>query len=46
MSVPKFSRRKFVKSLLAGAWTRPGHGYGAVIPSGLECFAEIIQEWK
>jgi prolycopene isomerase len=36
-----------VKNLyLAGAWTRPGHGYGAVIPSGLECFAEIMREWK
>lgn len=35
-----------VKNLyLAGAWTRPGHGYGAVIPSGLECFAEIMKEW-
>ena len=31
---------------LAGAWTRPGGGYGAVIPSGLQCFAEIMQEWK
>jgi all-trans-retinol 13,14-reductase len=30
---------------LAGAWTRPGHGYGAVIPSGLECFGEIMQKW-
>jgi all-trans-retinol 13,14-reductase len=30
---------------LAGAWTRPGHGYGAVIPSGLECFAEIMNKW-
>jgi prolycopene isomerase len=30
---------------LAGAWTRPGHGYGAVIPSGLECFGEIVQGW-
>jgi all-trans-retinol 13,14-reductase len=30
---------------LAGAWTRPGHGYGAVIPSGLECFAEIMKKW-
>ena len=29
---------------LAGAWTRPGHGYGAVIQSGLECFAEIVRE--
>jgi prolycopene isomerase len=36
-----------IKNLyLAGAWTRPGHGYGAVIPSGLECFGEIMQEWK
>ncbi len=31
---------------LAGAWTSPGHGYGAVIPSGLECFGEIMKEWK
>jgi all-trans-retinol 13,14-reductase len=31
---------------LSGAWTQPGHGYGAVIPSGLECFGEIMQEWK
>jgi all-trans-retinol 13,14-reductase len=31
---------------LAGAWTQPGHGYGAVIPSGLECFAEIMEKWK
>ena len=30
---------------LAGAWSRPGHGYGAVIPSGLECFAEIVRDW-
>lgn len=36
-----------VKNLyLAGAWTRPGHGYSAVIPSGLLCFAEIMKEWK
>jgi len=35
-----------VKNLyLAGAWSRPGHGYGAVIPSGLECFAEIMKSW-
>lgn len=33
------------KLYLAGAWTRPGHGYGAVIPSGLECFGEIMKEW-
>jgi all-trans-retinol 13,14-reductase len=36
-----------VKNLyLAGAWSRPGHGYGAVIPSGLECFGEIMSQWK
>ncbi len=36
-----------VKNLyLAGAWARPGHGYGAVIPSGLECFGEIMKDWK
>jgi all-trans-retinol 13,14-reductase len=35
-----------VKGLfLAGAWSRPGHGYGAVIPSGIECFAEITRNW-
>ena len=35
-----------VKDLyLAGAWSRPGHGYGAVIGSGLECFAEIVKGW-
>ena len=30
---------------LAGAWTRPGHGYGAVLQSGIECFAEIVGNW-
>ena len=30
---------------LAGAWTTPGAGYGAVIPSGLECFGEIMKRW-
>ena len=30
---------------LAGAWTSPGHGYGAVLYSGLECFAEIMKTW-
>jgi len=36
-----------IKNLyLAGAWTQPGHGYGAVIPSGLQCFAEIMKDWK
>ncbi len=31
---------------LAGAWTSPGHGYGAVIPSGLLCFAEVMRDWQ
>ena len=36
-----------IKNLyLAGAWTQPGHGYGAVIPSGLECFGEIMKDWS
>jgi len=35
-----------IKNLyLSGAWTFPGHGYGAVIPSGLECFGEIMKQW-
>ena len=35
-----------IKNLyLAGAWSKMGHGYGAVIGSGLECFGEIMQQW-
>jgi phytoene dehydrogenase-like protein len=35
-----------IKNLfLAGAWSKPGHGYGAVIPSGVECFGEIVKSW-
>ena len=35
-----------IKNLyLAGAWTSPGHGYGGVIFSGLQCFSEIMKEW-
>ena len=35
-----------VKNLyLAGAWTRPGHGYNGVIQSGIECFGEIVSSW-
>ena len=35
-----------VKNLfLAGAWSRPGHGYGGVIQSGLECCSEVVQAW-
>lgn len=36
-----------VKNLyLSGAWSSPGHGYGAVLPSGLQCFGEIMQNWE
>jgi all-trans-retinol 13,14-reductase len=31
---------------LAGAWSRPGHGYGGVLQSGLDCFAEIVRGWS
>ncbi|HVO36297.1 MAG TPA: NAD(P)/FAD-dependent oxidoreductase [Gemmatimonadales bacterium] len=31
---------------LAGAWSRPGHGYAGVIASGLDCFAEIARQWS
>jgi len=35
-----------IKNLyLSGAWTQPGHGYGGVIWSGLECFGEIMKNW-
>lgn len=35
-----------IKNLyLSGAWTKPGHGYGGVLISGLECFGEIMQKW-
>ena len=33
-----------IKNLyLAGAWTRPGGGYQAVIGSGLRCFQQIMK---
>lgn len=36
-----------VKNLyLSGAWTSPGHGYGGVIWSGLECFGAIMKNWQ
>ncbi|MBT8387029.1 MAG: NAD(P)/FAD-dependent oxidoreductase [Ignavibacteria bacterium] len=36
-----------IKNLyLSGAWTKPGHGYGGVIYSGLQCFGEIMKSWK
>jgi len=31
---------------LAGAWTTPGHGYSGVIWSGVECFAEVMDQWS
>ncbi|MCG3154645.1 MAG: hypothetical protein DKINENOH_01239 [bacterium] len=35
-----------IKNLyLAGAWTQPGHGYGGVIGSGLQCFGEVMKSW-
>jgi phytoene dehydrogenase-like protein len=35
-----------IKNLyLAGAWTSPGHGYSAVIQSGLQCFSLIMAGW-
>ncbi|MGZ7066322.1 MAG: phytoene desaturase family protein, partial [Candidatus Aminicenantales bacterium] len=43
----RFPQQTPVKNLyLAGAWTFPGGGYGACIPSGLQCFAEIMRSWK
>jgi all-trans-retinol 13,14-reductase len=43
----RFPHNTPIKNLyLAGAWTRPGHGYGAVISSGLECFGEIMKSWS
>jgi all-trans-retinol 13,14-reductase len=46
-SMPRrLSQRTPIRNLyLAGAWTQPGHGYGAVIPSGLQCFATIMADW-
>jgi all-trans-retinol 13,14-reductase len=42
----RFPQRTPLKNLyLAGAWTFPGGGYGACIPSGLRCFAEIMKTW-
>jgi prolycopene isomerase len=30
---------------MAGAWSSPGHGYGAVLQSGASCFEEIVRKW-
>jgi prolycopene isomerase len=36
-----------VKNLyLSGAWSRPGHGYGGVLWSGIQCFGDIMQNWE
>jgi all-trans-retinol 13,14-reductase len=43
----RFPQRTPIKNLfLSGAWTFPGGGYGACIPSGLACFAEVMRDWK
>ena len=43
----RFPQKTPVKNLyLAGAWTFPGHGYGACIPSGLTCFSQVMADWK
>jgi all-trans-retinol 13,14-reductase len=43
----RFPQKTPLKNLyLAGAWTFPGHGYGACIPSGLSCFAQVVNDWK
>jgi phytoene dehydrogenase-like protein len=42
----RFPQRTPIKNLyLAGAWTFPGGGYGACIPSGLQAFAQIMKDW-
>lgn len=47
-SMPRrLPQRTPIKNLfLAGAWTQPGHGYGTVISSGLQCFGEVMREWN
>jgi all-trans-retinol 13,14-reductase len=43
----RFPQKTPIKNLyLAGAWTLPGHGYGACIPSGLACFGQVMADWK
>lgn len=43
----RFPQTTPIKNLyLAGAWTFPGHGYGACVPSGLSCFAAVMKDWK
>ncbi len=43
----RFPQKTPIKNLyLSGAWTFPGHGYGACIPSGLACFGQVMADWK
>jgi len=43
----RFPQRTPIKNLyLSGAWTFPGGGYGACVPSGLACFAQVMADWK
>ena len=43
----RFPQKTPIKNLyLSGAWTFPGGGYGACIPSGLSCFAAVVEDWK
>ncbi|MBP1659489.1 MAG: hypothetical protein H6P95_681, partial [Candidatus Aminicenantes bacterium] len=43
----RFPQKTPIQNLyLSGAWTFPGHGYGACIPSGLSCFAAVMKDWK
>ena len=43
----RFPQKTPIKNLyLSGAWTFPGGGYGACIPSGLACFGQVMADWK
>ncbi|MBN1271627.1 MAG: NAD(P)/FAD-dependent oxidoreductase [Candidatus Aminicenantes bacterium] len=43
----RFPQKTPIKNLyLAGAWTLPGHGYSACIPSGLLCFSAVMEDMK
>jgi all-trans-retinol 13,14-reductase len=43
----RFPQKTPIRNLyLAGAWTYPGHGYGACIPSGLACFQQVMADWN
>ncbi len=41
----RVDHRTPIKNLyLSGAWTYPGGGYGACIPSGLICFSKVMED--